>query len=273
MNAMLLCAGLGTRFRPLTDQIAKPAIPFLGKPLCAFPLFYLEALGLDKLVVNLHHLPDTVKAAIQKSKTGNYPVHYSDESAKILGSGGGIAHAKNLLSDSEHFFVINGDEVFFPQDKYFLKKVLDFHIQEQALATLVTMDHPQAGCELGGLEVDGNKIFKLGVRYEQDAFNKLDPGQRSKIKHNVGIYVYSKRLFDYMPKHGGEFHIFKDCLDKAMARGEKVSSYSQPDLIWYDMSSEEDYLNATAKALHLLEQDNAPAKILEEIIGEYNSQL
>ncbi len=266
MNAMLLCAGLGTRFRPLTDKIAKPAIPFLGWPLCGYPLYYLEQIGLKQLVVNTHHLPDTVHKAIERCSSNGYEIHFSHEDP-ILGSGGGIKKAQKYLETEDHFFVINGDEIFFPQDKKFLEKALQYHIKSEALATIVTCEDMRAGCEIGSIKVDGAKILDLGVRYEREKFEQLSKRERAQLKHNSGIYIYSKRVFDYMPTHSSEFHIFKDCLIPALKRGEKLMSYHMPDLIWLDMSSDEDYMNSTARALHLLEQDNEAAEILKQILA------
>src|SRR4051812_5726608 len=105
MNALLLCAGLGTRFRPITDKIAKPTIPFLNVPLLGYSLAYLENAGLKNLVMNTHHLPDTIKAT---SKTLcadiNYKTQFSHE-PEILGSGGGIKNAENLLATTDDFIV------------------------------------------------------------------------------------------------------------------------------------------------------------------------
>lgn len=269
MNGMLLCAGFGTRFKPLTDKIAKPSIPFFGVPLCGYPLFYLEQLGIKKLVVNTHHLPETVKAAIAKLTEGKkYPVQFSDEQNEILGSGGGIYKARAALSESSDFVVINGDEVFFPTDKNFLKIAVDIHQTNGALATLVTCEHPDAGCAMGAIRVDDNNILELGVRHSKDEFAKLTAAERSSLKHFSGIFIFSSRVFDYMPKHGGEFHIFKDCLAPAMARGEKVKAHHLPTLTWFDMSSQEAYLDSAALALHLLEGNKKQAEVFREILSQ-----
>ncbi|MEK6556075.1 MAG: sugar phosphate nucleotidyltransferase, partial [Bdellovibrionota bacterium] len=94
MKAMILTAGLGTRFRPHTDKLAKPALPFLNIPLMGYSLFHLESLGIKDLVLNLHHLPQTIRAVAaqcttQGSLSSNsnppYKIHFSDETSMILG--------------------------------------------------------------------------------------------------------------------------------------------------------------------------------------------
>src|SRR5260370_41310327 len=60
MKAMILAAGFGTRLFPLTIDRTKPAIPFLGKPLVGYVAEYVAKFGITEVVVNLHHLPQSV---------------------------------------------------------------------------------------------------------------------------------------------------------------------------------------------------------------------
>ena len=64
MKAMVLAAGLGLRMRPLTLLRAKPALPVLNRPLLHWTMESLARAGVRDVVVNLHHLPETVQAAI-----------------------------------------------------------------------------------------------------------------------------------------------------------------------------------------------------------------
>ena len=62
LPALLLCAGLGTRLRPLSSVRAKPAVPVAGEPLVRRILRWLSANGVDDVVLNLHHLPEMLEA-------------------------------------------------------------------------------------------------------------------------------------------------------------------------------------------------------------------
>ena len=62
--ALVLAAGLGTRLRPLTNVRAKPAVPVAGRPLVVRILVWLAAQGVEPVVLNLHHRPETITRAV-----------------------------------------------------------------------------------------------------------------------------------------------------------------------------------------------------------------
>lgn len=105
---MVLAAGLGTRLWPLTADRAKPAVPFLGKPLIAGILELLERSGFDAAVVNTHHLPGSITAAIAQARLHHLEVELSHE-PEILGTAGALAKARaaGLLSLEEPTLIIN----------------------------------------------------------------------------------------------------------------------------------------------------------------------
>src|SRR6187431_232569 len=58
LRAMVLCAGLGTRLRPLTDELPKPLVPVGDRPLLAHILERLASAGVERAVMNVHHKPE-----------------------------------------------------------------------------------------------------------------------------------------------------------------------------------------------------------------------
>lgn len=261
MNAMLLCAGLGTRFRPQTEKLAKPALPFLGMPLAAFGLYYVEKIGIKNLVVNTHHLPKTVESAIGcLTHEKGYKTCFTNEAPNILGSGGGIKNAEQFLKDTEPFVVINGDEVILSESPTFIQDMIAAHKKSKALVTLLTMDHPGAGKDFGAVRVDGRgKITGLSIK-----------GEGADLKHNCGVYVYDQRIFNFMPAHKKDFHIFKDCLEPAMARGELVNTYHMKSLLWLDTSDEKSYVHSTREALKVFDGDSPFTSTLKDILKRFH---
>src|SRR5437870_11116712 len=106
MRAMILSAGYGTRLWPLTEDRTKPAIPILGKPLVGYVAEYLASYGCREIVVNLHHRPESVRAALGDGSGFGVALNYVEEPT-ILGTSGALDNARRFL-DQETFIVING---------------------------------------------------------------------------------------------------------------------------------------------------------------------
>jgi mannose-1-phosphate guanylyltransferase len=105
--AVILTAGYGTRFRPLSYVRAKPAVPVAGIPLVRRILAYLARAGVSEAVLNLHYRPETITAVVGDASDLGLAVRYSWEPT-LLGSAGGPARALTLL-DAPRFFIVNGD--------------------------------------------------------------------------------------------------------------------------------------------------------------------
>lgn len=107
-RAMLLAAGRGERMRPLTDQLPKPLLMVRGKPLIVHHLQRLARCGVRNVVINLAWLGDRIRAALGDGAAFGVSIHYSEEGAQALETGGGIFQALPWLG-SEPFLVVNGD--------------------------------------------------------------------------------------------------------------------------------------------------------------------
>ena len=112
-HAMILAAGLGVRMRPLTDARPKPLIHLAGKPLIDHALGRLKAAGIERIVVNVHYLPEQMEAWAE-AQTPRIVI--SDERDRLLETGGGVAKALPLLG-TEPFFVLNSDSVWIEGSK------------------------------------------------------------------------------------------------------------------------------------------------------------
>lgn len=108
--AFVLAAGLGTRLRPLTDQLPKPLIPVGLKPLITFAFDHLRAdAGIEEFIVNTHHLADAYATAFPAGEYRGCRVHFRHEPL-LLDTGGGIRNIVDLLGPTpETLIVYNGD--------------------------------------------------------------------------------------------------------------------------------------------------------------------
>jgi NDP-sugar pyrophosphorylase family protein len=127
----VLAAGLGTRLRPLTLVCAKPAIPVAGEPIIRRLVGWLAAQDVADIVVNLHHLPDTITGVLGDGSDLGARVRYSWEQPEVLGSAGGPRQALDLVGE-ETFLIVNGDTL----TDLRLGPLIEAHRASGALVTL-----------------------------------------------------------------------------------------------------------------------------------------
>jgi NDP-sugar pyrophosphorylase family protein len=233
MRAMILSAGYGTRLWPLTEDRTKPAIPILGKPLVGYVAEYLAGFGINEVVVNLHHRPDSVRYALGDGSDFGVHLHYIEE-PQILGTSGAWDNARELL-DGDTFVVVNG-KIITDID---LQKALETHRRTQAIATLVL--------------VPNNKRERFTIVETKDGlltgFGSM-PGPGSAEPAPLmftGIQVLEPRIFDYTPR-GVFSHSTTDVYPKAMASGERIAVHVAEGE-WYELSTLSRYLDISLKLL------------------------
>ncbi len=108
--AMILAAGLGTRMRPLTLTTPKPLIAVAGRTMFDRALDKLAAAGVARAVVNLHHLPDAMRAHCA-TRHGMPNLIFSDETDHLLETGGAVKRALPLLGQ-QPFYALNADMIW-----------------------------------------------------------------------------------------------------------------------------------------------------------------
>lgn len=181
--AIVLAAGLGTRLRPLTDHLAKPAVPVAGEPLISRVLHWLASNDVTEAVVNLHAHPETITGRIGDGAALGVRVRYSWE-REVLGSGGGPARALQLLpGHTAPVLIVNGDTL----TDIPLAPILEAHQQARADGALVTMALvPNARPDhYNGVRVDGRSTVTAFV----------PRGHTEQTWHYIGIQVVEPALF------------------------------------------------------------------------------
>ncbi len=107
--AIVLAAGLGTRMRPYNGNVPKPLVAVGGKALIDHALDRLGEAGVERAIVNVHHLADALERHLAPRKTPQIVI--SDERGMLLGTGGGIARALPRLGGAP-FFLVNSDALW-----------------------------------------------------------------------------------------------------------------------------------------------------------------
>ncbi len=180
-HALVLTAGLGTRLRPLTDVRAKPAIPVAGEPMIRRIAAWLVSKGVDDLVLNLHHRPETLTACLGDGRDLGARVRYSWERPRILGSAGGPRLARPIVGASA-FFIVNGDTL----TDVDVAGLADSHAASGALVTLALVPNRDF-LHYGGVQLDTDSRVT--------GFVGRGPAAKGSY-HYVGVQLVNGRVFD-----------------------------------------------------------------------------
>jgi MurNAc alpha-1-phosphate uridylyltransferase len=121
-RAMVLAAGLGTRMRAFNGRVPKPLVRVDGKPLIDYVLDRLAEEGVERAVVNVHHLADQIEHHLADRQRPTIVI--SDERNELLGTGGGVLKALPKLSGGP-FFHVNSDTIWIDGVKPNLRRLAE----------------------------------------------------------------------------------------------------------------------------------------------------
>ena len=231
MRAIVLSAGYGTRLWPLTEDRTKPAIPILGKPLVGYVAEYLAKYGIDEIVVNLHHRPESVRNALGDGSQFNVKLHYVEE-PEILGTSGALDNAREYFVN-DTFVVVNG-KIITDID---LSAALETHRRTNALATLILL--PNSKRELFSLVNTSDGLITGFGRMPTEA--DKDPLMFT------GIQIMEPRIFDYIPR-GVFSHSTTDVYPQAIASGERIAAHVAHGT-WRELSTLQRYLDISLELM------------------------
>jgi NDP-sugar pyrophosphorylase family protein len=269
MRAMILAAGYGTRLWPLTIDRTKPAIPFMGRPLIGYVAEYLARYGFDDIIVNLHHQPESVRAALGDGADYGVRFHYVEEPV-ILGTSGAVGNARDLLDDGDPFVVINGKLA----TDIDLTEALETHRRTGALATLVLRPNP-ARERYSTVEVRDGLVTGFGGYPPSDNAGSAPGAAQSDDAPLMftGIQVLDPRVFGLIPP-GVFSHSVTDVYIPAIARGDRVAAHVSGGS-WYELSTVRRYLETSVALMKREERDVELGRgsVVEEGAGVTESVL
>jgi NDP-sugar pyrophosphorylase family protein len=233
MRAIVLSAGYGTRLWPLTEDRTKPAIPILGKPLVGYVAEYLAGYGIDEIVVNLHHRPESVRRALGDGSRFGVKLHYVDEPV-ILGTSGALDNTRSFFED-QTFVVVNG-KIITDID---LNAALETHRKSKALATLVLL--PNARRErFSVVETEDGRVTRF-------AGMPVDSGAGPVPLMFTGIHIMEPRILEYVPRGVFSDSVI-DVYPKALANGEILAAHVASGK-WRELSTLKRYLDISIELL------------------------
>jgi len=223
LAAFLLCAGYGRRLLPLTERIAKPAIPFLGQSALERSRRAIETLSPQRWLVNTHHLPEQIGFLAKKL---DLEVLHEPE---ILGTGGCIANAASILQGYDAFLIHNADLIH----TFDLKALWASHLSSGAVATLAGIHRPP----LNTLSVDAAGRL-LGVHGYQGY--RADPAlnQQSNLESTrltfAGVAFYQREFLGFLSPGCEDI---KHYWMRALNAGDRIQVVDCSEAAWHDFGT------------------------------------
>jgi NDP-sugar pyrophosphorylase family protein len=210
-QAVILCAGLGTRLRPYTDKIPKVMIPILGKPLLQWHIEHYKKHGVKEFFINLHYLPEVIKNHFGDGAKLGVKITYVFEPV-ILGTAGGIKNFEEWLDDA--FYVNWGDT--FSLVNY--TKTSEFFFSHPDAIGIVRVGRIGYRLDVDLLELDEvGRIIKIHIKpHERPIENPYSLR---------GSMIFKKRILSYIPPKGTYYEIGKELLPDIITKGEKFYGY------------------------------------------------
>ena len=219
LQAFVLAAGLGTRLRPLTDELPKPLIPIFQKPLITFALDHLIAVGVNRFVINTHRHPELFQSFFATGEYAGFPtslVHEPD----LLETGGGIKNAESHFG-SEPFLTYSGD-ILTDVD---LQPLIDEHFRRRNDVTLALRHTGLAAA--------------VALRDQQ----VVDISNRYGVAGNfdfANIAVWNPAIFQRIPPR--KKISFIPIIADWIAQGAKIGGVAMNDGKWFNIGSRTEYL-------------------------------
>jgi len=227
-HVVIMAGGLGTRLRPLTDEVPKPLIKVGGKSLLDTIIEGFKAYGFYKFILSVNYKKEMIKEYLEDGNGLGVEIEYVDETRQ-LGTAGALSLMKEKIQDA--FIVMNGDIL----TKANFKRLLDFHTENDAAATMCVRNH-EYQIPYGVIETDNHRLISIK---EKPVYNKFV---------NAGIYVLSPQAIDYIP-HDSYFDM-PDLFQSMMGKRERVSAFPIHEY-WMDVGRLSDFQKANQEYLSI----------------------
>lgn len=225
MQAMIFAAGMGTRLQAETADKPKALVKIGRKTLLENAIEKLKSEGIEKIVVNVHHFADLIKSYLKQNDFG-IEIIISDESSKLLDTGGGLKFAQNCFNTNEPIIIYNTDII----SNLPLKNVLQFHSDKKALATLVVRKRQTQRY----LKFDTDKKL-VGWLNKKNGKTKIAVPDKFETAAEMafsGIHIVQPEIFKMMPDME-KFSIIDVYLD--LAKTNRIFGFFDDSELWMDV--------------------------------------
>jgi NDP-sugar pyrophosphorylase family protein len=224
IKAMILAAGLGTRLKPFTDKSPKALFKVDGVTLLERSILHLKQTGIKNIIINVHHFPGQIIGFLKEKGNFGLDISISDETGKLLDTGGGVKKASWFFQDSRSILVINVDVV----SDLDLQELIRYHFNQNALATLVVRKR------------ETRRYFLFDQELILNGWENIKTGERVITRNNhgilqryafSGIQVISPEIFKYMT---GEERFSLTEMYLHLSATHNITAFIDEKSIWFD---------------------------------------
>lgn len=235
MKALLLAAGLGTRLAPFTDALPKCLVPVSGRPPLLRALDWLSSSGVEDVVINLHHLPETVTAAVDEGSAWGMQIRFSRED-ELLGTAGALDPLRDWVGD-ERVLIFYSDNII----RLDLTTLMRRH-ESTAAAMTVALFHRTDVRASGVARLDASDLITGFVEKPPEG----GPGWVS-----AGLLYCEPSVLDHIPR-GRASDFGRDVIPDLLKSGAVVAGHrlgADDGLWWIDTPSDLARVEAELAAL------------------------
>ena len=212
----ILCGGLATRLRPVTEKIPKSLIEICGEPFIAHQLRLLSRRGIESVVLCVGYLGDMIRAVAGDGSEFGLRVAYSYDGERLLGTAGAIRKALPLLDSS--FFVLYGDS-YLDCDYGAIANAF----RESGLQSLMTIYNNQGKYDTSNVEAADGRILRYDKRNRSEQMHFID----------YGLGVFERQVFEEI--QADEPRDLADVYQRLLAKGQ-LAAYEVPER-FYEIGS------------------------------------
>jgi mannose-1-phosphate guanylyltransferase len=225
MKALFLAGGIGTRLKPLTNELPKPMVPIMNKPLLQRSMENLRKFGINEIVISTGYKTEHIENYFGNGKKFGLNIEYICEETP-MGTGGAIKKTEHLYNDT--FLILNADILC---NIDFLELV-KFHQDMKASVTIAvtSVGNPSA---YGVVEYDD---FGYAVSFTE----KPDAHLIKSNYINAGVYVFEPEVLKEILE-GIPVSVERETFPKLLKNGNKVAVYKGCKY-WMDIGTPEKYM-------------------------------
>lgn len=243
---MILAAGKGTRVRPLTNEMPKPMIPIIGKPVMEYLIEELARHGFDEIMINVSHLPEKIEDYFGNGERLGVEIGYSFEGyiedgeiqSMALGSAGGLKRIQDFGGFFDDTFLVVCGDALIDLD---LTKAVREHWKSGAVASICTLAvAPEAVVDYGVVVSENSgqiTSFQEKPSVDEALSNKV----------NTGIYIFEPEVLDLIPS-GQQYDIGGELFPQIVEKGLGFHAIDIP-FNWIDIGKISDYWDANQKIM------------------------